>query len=62
MPIANTKALISFADNCEADLRLCFRLCRLLVFSCGGPIIIRHVLYRVFCRGKGILMRIGQGE
>ena len=21
---------------CEADLRLCFRLCRLLVFQCGG--------------------------
>ena len=21
---------------CEADLRLCFRLCRLLVFPCGG--------------------------
>ena len=22
--------------NCEADLRLCFRLCRLLVFPWGG--------------------------
>ena len=21
---------------CEADLRLCFHLCRLLVFPCGG--------------------------
>ena len=21
---------------CEADLRLCFRICRLLVLSCGG--------------------------
>ena len=21
---------------CKADLRLCFRLCRLLVFACGG--------------------------
>ena len=24
----------------EADLRLCFRLCRLLVFPCGGTFII----------------------
>ena len=23
-------------SHCEADLRLCFRLCRLLVFPCGG--------------------------
>ena len=36
--VAKTKALISFAVTayCEADLRLCFRLCRLLVFPCGG--------------------------
>ena len=26
--------------NCEADLRLCFRLCRLLVFPCGGSFVI----------------------
>ena len=34
--VAKTKALISFAVNREAVLRLCFRLCRLLVFPCGG--------------------------
>ena len=36
--VAKTKALISFAvrSYCEADLRLCFHLCRLLVFPCGG--------------------------
>ena len=28
------------ADNREADLRLCFRICRLLVFPCGGSFII----------------------
>ena len=33
--VAKTKAMISY---CEADLRLCFRLCRLLVFPCGGSI------------------------
>ena len=27
---------------CEADLRLCFRLCRLLVFPCGGSIITEY--------------------
>ena len=26
---------------CEADLRLCFRLCRLLVFPCGGSVFLR---------------------
>ena len=36
--VAKTKALISFAVRGyrEADLRLCFRLCRLLVFPWGG--------------------------
>ena len=29
---------------CEADLHLCFRICRLLVFSCGGSIIITILL------------------
>ena len=33
--VAKTKALISF----EADLPLCFRICRLLVFSRGGSYI-----------------------
>ena len=28
--VAKTKALIS---TCEADLRLCFRICKMLVFS-----------------------------
>ena len=32
--VAKTKALIS--SYCEADLRLCLSLCRLLVFPCGG--------------------------
>ena len=28
--------LILLRSYCEADLRLCFRLCKLLVFSCSG--------------------------
>ena len=27
---------------CEADQRLCFRICRLLVFLCGGSIVVRQ--------------------
>ena len=34
--VAKTKALISFAVTAKADLRLCFRICRLLVFSWRG--------------------------
>ena len=34
--VANTKVLISFAVYREADLRLCFRICRLFVFSWRG--------------------------
>ena len=36
MRVAKTKALISFAVYCEADMHLCFRICRLLVFPFGG--------------------------
>ena len=36
MHVAKTKTLISFAIIREADLRLFFRLCRLLVFSQGS--------------------------
>ena len=31
--VAKTKALISFAVNCEADLRLCFRIYAKCLFS-----------------------------
>ena len=34
MYVAKTKALISFAGGYpEADVRLCFRICKMLVFS-----------------------------
>ena len=37
MRVAKTKTLISFAVTArEADLRLCFRLCRSLVFPRDG--------------------------
>ena len=34
-PSRENKDADQFLGNCEADQRLCFRLCRLLVFPCG---------------------------
>ena len=34
--VAKTKALISFAVTAKLICAFCFRLCRLLVFPCGG--------------------------
>ena len=35
-PSSENKGADQLRSYCEADLRLCFRLCRLLVFPCGG--------------------------
>ena len=35
-PSSENKGADQLHSYCEADLRLCFRLCRLLVFPCGG--------------------------
>ena len=35
-PCSINKGADQLRSYCEADLRLCFRLCRLLVFPCGG--------------------------
>ena len=35
-PSSENKGADQLRGYREADLRLCFRLCRLLVFSCGG--------------------------
>ena len=40
LSVAKTKALIS--SYCETDLRLCFRLCKLLVFPCSGSYVKRE--------------------
>ena len=38
-PCCENKGNDQLRSYCEADLRLCFRLCRLLVFLCGGSFI-----------------------
>ena len=35
-PCSENKGADQLHSYCEADLHLCFRLCRLLVFLCGG--------------------------
>ena len=35
-PCSENKGAAQLRGNREADLRLCFRICRLLVFPCGG--------------------------
>ena len=38
--VAKTKGTDQLRSNCEADLRLWFRLCRLLVFPSSGSIML----------------------
>ena len=38
-PSSENKGADQLRSNCEADLRLCFRLGRLLVFPCGGSFV-----------------------
>ena len=56
-PSSENKGADQLRSYCEADLRLCFRLCRLLVFLCGGSNVtyitfhvnvnvIAHLMYR----------------
>ena len=35
-PCGENKGADQLRSNCEAGLRLCFRICRLLVFLCSG--------------------------
>ena len=39
-PCSESKGADQLRIYCEADLRLCFRICRLMVFPCGGLIMI----------------------
>ena len=39
-PCSENKGADQLRSYCEADLCLCFHLCRLLVFPCGGSFLI----------------------
>ena len=42
-PSSENKGADQLRSYCEADLRLCFRICRLLVFPRGGS----HYVFRI---------------
>ena len=44
-PSSENKGTDQLRGYREADLRLCFRLCRLLVFPCGGSFILHDSSY-----------------
>ena len=46
-PSSENKGADQLRSYCEADPSLCFRLCRLLVFPCGGSFILGNKLYLV---------------
>ena len=50
-PCSENKGADQLRSYCEADLRLCFRLCRLLVFPCGGSYFL--LLYSLVYVGPG---------
>ena len=39
-PCGENKGADQLCSYCTADLRLCFRICKLLTFPCGGPIVV----------------------
>ena len=41
-PCSENKGADQLRGYREADLRLCFRICRLLVFPCGGSFYMSH--------------------
>ena len=60
-PCSENKGADQLRSYCEADLRL-FRLCRLLVFPCGGSIIKRLIRvaclhFEKHCRKNGLTTR-----
>ena len=51
-PCSENKGADQLRSNCEADLRLCFRLCRLLVFPRGGSYMIIYSFHQYVCRNE----------
>ena len=44
-PCRENKGADQLRSHCEADLRLCFRLCKLLIFSCEGSYSFPYLLF-----------------
>ena len=42
---SENKGADQLRSYCEADMRLCFRLCRFLIFPCGGSNLLQYVIY-----------------
>ena len=59
-PSSENKGADQLRSYCEADLRLCFRLCRLLVFPCGGSFV--GVYSRCSFNYVGLLVLIYLGQ
>ena len=59
-PRSENKGADQLRSYCEADLRLCFRLCRLLVFPCGGSNDVQDDRY-TFLGGDLDLIKCGLG-
>ena len=47
-PCSENRGAEQLRSYCEADLRLCFRLCRLSIFPCGCSFIVCDILLDVF--------------
>ena len=47
-PSSENKGADQLRGYREADLRLCFRLCRLLVFPCGGSYLMKVAREKMF--------------
>ena len=54
-PSGENKGTDQLRSYCEADLRLCFRLDRLLVFPCGGSLIDAYYWWKGPYSGTGEL-------
>ena len=52
---AKNKGADQLCSYCTADLRLCFRICKLLVFSCGSSFLLRwcHSTFDIFENAGG---------
>ena len=49
-PCSENKSADQLRSYCEADLCLCFHLCRLLVFPCSGSNLNQVILHKSFTR------------